>query len=62
MISIKNQEIRSAVKEAGIKMWQLADEVGIADTTLCRRLRHELSEAEKAHILEAISRLSVEVG
>lgn len=48
MISIKNQEIRSAVKEAGIKMWQLADEVGIADTTLCRRLRHELSEDEKA--------------
>lgn len=59
---MNNQEIRNAVKVAGIKMWQLADEVGIADTTLCRRLRHELREDEKKQLLAAIHRLSEEVG
>lgn len=52
-----NQEIRAAVKRSGIRMWQLAEALGIADTTLCKRLRKELSDNERKSILEVISKL-----
>lgn len=45
-------------KEHGVKLWQVADYLGIGDTTLCRRLRKELSEERKREIIEAISKLS----
>lgn len=53
-----NKDIRLAVKETGVKMWQLADKMGIADTTLCRRLRKELPEDQKRRILEIVDELS----
>lgn len=53
-----NKDIRLAVKENGVKMWQLADKMGIADTTLCRRLRKELPEDQKRRILEIVDELS----
>ena len=53
-----NKDIRLAVKEDGVKMWQLADKMGIADTTLCRRLRKELPEDQKRRILEIVDELS----
>ncbi len=53
-----NKDIRLAVKETGVKMWQLADKMGIADTTLCRRLRKELPEEQKRRILEIVDELA----
>ena len=53
-----NKDIRLAVKENGVKMWQLADKMGTADTTLCRRLRKELPEDQKRRILEIVDELS----
>lgn len=58
---MKNIEIRNLVKTTGVKMWQIADVLGIADTTLCRKLRKELSQKEKEKIISIIQRLSKEV-
>ena len=53
-----NAEIRRAAGGAGVKLWELAEALGVADATLSRKLRHELPEDEKQKILEIIDRLS----
>lgn len=42
-----NIEIREAIKESGFKHWQIADMIGVADTTFCRMLRRELPDGKK---------------
>ena len=49
-----NQKIREYAKEKGVKLWQVADELKIADGQLSRKLRYELSEAETDQIIEII--------
>lgn len=51
---MNNIEIREAIKESGLKHWQIADMIGIADTTFCRMLRRELPEDKKQEILTAM--------
>lgn len=57
-----NQDIRRAAAGAGVKLWQIAEEMGIADYSLSRRLRKELPQEEKDKISAIIERLSREVG
>lgn len=59
---MKNQEIRNLAKSAGVKMWEIADALGIADTTFCRKLRRELPSEEKEKIFRIIHELAGEVG
>ena len=54
-----NQDVRRAAAGAGVKLWQVAEALGIADCSLSRKLRKELSQAEKERmfsIIEAISK------
>lgn len=52
-----NLEIRAAVTGAGIKMWQLAEALHVHESTLSRKLRHELEPDEKEQILTVIKRI-----
>lgn len=58
---MNNAEIRKAAGGAGVKLWQIAEELGIADATFSRKLRHELRNEEREQIMEIIRRLSGEV-
>lgn len=58
---MNNIDIRKAAIEAGVKLWQIAEELGIADATLSRKLRRELSDKERERVMEIIRRLSGEV-
>lgn len=49
-----NNDIREAAKTAKVHLWQIADELGITDFTLSRRLRYELEPQEKERFFEAI--------
>ena len=40
-------------------MWELADALGIHDSSLSRKLRRELSQEEKALILRTIDQMEV---
>ena len=51
---MNNIAIREAIKESGFKHWQIADMIGVADTTFCRMLRRELPEDKKQEILMAM--------
>lgn len=53
-----NRDLKLAAAGAGVRMWQIADELGMLDSSLSRKLRHELSHEEKAEILEIINKLS----
>ena len=53
-----NQEIRNAIKAAGVKQWQVAKQCGVTEYTFIRWLRDELSEERKKAIYAAIKALS----
>lgn len=55
-----NQEIKKIFKETGVKQWQVAQQLGIGESTLCRMMRVELSPNMKAAILEAVKVLRKE--
>lgn len=53
-----NKDIRLAAFNCNVRLWQIADTLGIADSSLSRKLRKELSTEEKKKIFAAIERLS----
>ena len=58
---MQNQDIRRTAAGAGVKLWQIADALGIADCSLSRKLRKELSQEEKEKIFSIIEKLAQEV-
>lgn len=58
---MQNQDIRRAAAGAGIKLWQIAEFLGMADSSLSRKLRHELPQEEKERVFAAIRSLAEEV-
>lgn len=54
---MRNEGIRQAASEAGVKLWQIAEGLGITDATFSRRLRRELPQEEKQKILKIIEHL-----
>ncbi|WP_295629755.1 hypothetical protein [uncultured Intestinimonas sp.] len=58
---MSNQDIRRTAAGAGVKLWQIADALGIADCSLSRKLRKELPQEEKEEIFTIIQKLSQEV-
>lgn len=59
-MAVKNQDIRDVAKKSGIKLWQIAEKLGIWDATLSKKLRKELPQEEKEKIFGIISELSKE--
>ena len=55
-----NTKIRDAAKANGVKLWMVADRIGVQDTTFSRMLRHELPKQKQAEILKAISEIAKE--
>ena len=55
-----NTVIYTAAKSAGVHHWQIAEALHIAESTFCRKLRHELPEAEQEKILQAIDQIAQE--
>lgn len=55
---MNNQEIRQTAKKSGVKLWQIADKLGINDGNFSRKLRHELTETERVNILNIIAELA----
>lgn len=60
MANVANREIRDAAKAAGIRLWQVAEKVGISDGNFSRKLRRELPSAEREKVMTIIHELSQE--
>ena len=54
----KNMDIRLAAAGSGVKLWQIAEALGVTDAALSRKLRQELSEKEKEKVLSIIQEIS----
>jgi hypothetical protein len=52
-----NEDIKRAAAGEGVKLWQIADALGIADCSLSRKLRHELTAEGKEKIFKVIDGL-----
>ena len=55
---MKNKEIKEIIRNANLFQWQIAEGLGICETTFCRKLRKELSSEEKQRIIDIIEKLS----
>lgn len=56
-----NIDVREAANRSGVKLWQIADAMGIADSNFSRKLRKELPQEEKERIFSIIKQISEEV-
>lgn len=52
-----NNEVRQAIAKAGLKYWQVADAVGVSETTLYVWMRHELTGEKRTRVMNAIETL-----
>lgn len=55
---MNNIDIRQHAANLGVKLWEIADHMGIQDSNFSRKLRKELSIEEKRKIIEAIDCVS----
>lgn len=48
------------MREAGLKLWMVAEALNMADYAFSKKLRHELPDADKARIRAIISELAAQ--
>jgi predicted XRE-type DNA-binding protein len=53
-----NQDIKNYAKSKGVRLWQIAEALHINDGNFSRKLRKELSEAQKEEIIRIIDRIA----
>ena len=51
------QEVKSLIMESGLKLWQVADELGMNDSNFSRKLRKPFDEKAVAAVRAAIAKL-----
>lgn len=52
-----NVDIRTLAKQSNVKLWQIADKLGLTDIMFSKKLRKELSKEEKEQIKSIIKEL-----
>ncbi len=57
---MNNVDIREMAEKSNVKLWRIADYLGITDGNFSRKLRKELPEAEKQKIFQIIKELETE--
>lgn len=55
---MENKLIRDAAHNASVRLWMIAEALGIAEATFSRKLRRELPREDTARILNIIERLT----
>lgn len=55
-----NSSIRAAAKVAGVLLWEIAEKLGMQDSSFSRKLRKELPAEEQEKILGIIRDLASE--
>lgn len=58
MVTLANNEIRDAAKRNGVRLWQVAEGIGISDAAFSRKLRRELPADERERVLNVIGKLA----
>ena len=56
---MNNNEIRTRMKRSNIYLWEVADNLSMHESTLCKWFRHPLTQDQKTLILSAIESISL---
>ncbi len=56
-----NNDLRIEARKNNVALWQVAQELNIAETTLLRWLRYDLEPSKRARILEAIENVAAQL-
>lgn len=57
---LKNQSIRAAAKNKGVKLYEVAERLGVSQATITRKLYFELPESEQERILSIIDDIAAQ--
>lgn len=57
---MNNKDIRNAAGGYGIRLWQVAEALGMNESAFSRKLRKELPPEEKGAVLAVIKKLAKE--
>lgn len=57
---MSNSELRAELKTARIPYWKIAEKLGVHENTVVRRMRTELSEADRKAFYAAIAEIKAE--
>lgn len=55
-----NNDIRTAAKESGVFLYQVAKKLNISESGFICKLRYELSEPDKKQVFDAIDSIKAE--
>ena len=53
-------ELRNRIVQSGVKIWQVAEAFGVADSTFSKKLRYDFSDDDTKRVLAIIKQLKVE--
>lgn len=53
-----NEKLRDYAKKKKVKLWEVAELIGIHDTALSKLLRHDLGEKKTKDIMDAIDMIA----
>lgn len=53
-----NRQIKERAKKEGVRLWQVADMLGVSEATMTRMLRKELPQAKQQEIMTIIDQIS----
>lgn len=53
-----NMKIREKARNSGVRLWQIADALGMQESLFSKKLRKELTEEEQENILSIIDDLA----
>jgi Mn-dependent DtxR family transcriptional regulator len=59
-IKLANADIRNEAKRKSVRLWEIADKMGVSDQTITKRLRKELNTSEKEIYFNLIQQISAE--
>ena len=59
---MENQDIRHEIAKARLRFYEVAEQLGINESSFSRKLRYELKESEKAKIRKAIREIEEREG
>lgn len=55
-----NDEVKAYAKQAGVRLWEVAERLNITDVSLSKKLRYELDLEYKSRIIKLVDQIAKE--
>lgn len=57
-----NRELKQEIKKSGFTLWQIAEQIGVCETSIIRWLRSERDTRNQSKVIKAFEELKAEQG